>query len=97
MANKRYNLAVPIKYESRGEEKTFWHSVGSAWIDEEKDRINITLNSAPYPVEPGGQARLIGFPPKNDENERSGRSSSRSRKPASSKTRDGDVDDEIPF
>src|SRR5258707_1292048 len=63
MANKRYNLTTPIKLRDGG---TFWHTVGAAWYDQEKDQISMEFNSLPLP-NGEGKARVLGSPPKEED------------------------------
>ncbi len=59
---KRYDLTTPIKTASGD---TFWHRVGAAWFDPDKDQISMEFNSLPLPNEEG-KVRVMGFPPKED-------------------------------
>lgn len=107
MTKIRYNLTTPIKMQDGG---TFWHSVGAAWYDSEKNQLSMEFNSLPLPNEEG-KVRVLGFPPKDGQaaaatgrtwpqkKEEFGRDSKTAPKTAAKrgKTLKEDLDDEIPF
>lgn len=50
---KRYHLKKAEKYTSKGEEKTFWHTVGSLVIfDDGNGKVQIPALDAEYQVYP---------------------------------------------
>ena len=58
MTKPTHNVTTPIKRP--GMEKTYWHQVGSAWVD--GAQIGISLDSLPLPqmdLERGLQTRLV--------------------------------------
>ena len=104
MTKVRYNLTTPIKMQDGG---TFWHSVGAAWYDSEKNQLSMEFNSLPLPNEEG-KVRVLGFPPKDRDNQDGGRAWPQKREAATQaqaptgrgvkkKSLREDLDDEIPF
>jgi len=59
VAAERYNLCVPRKYESNGEEKTAWEPVG-VMFKRDKGGYSIMLNMFPG-------LNIMAFPPKDKE------------------------------
>lgn len=101
MANsdRKMNVTVPIEYEQRGEKKTFWHTIGTAF-ENDKGQITIYMNSLPLPG-PDGRVKVMLFDKKDDadrdhvQDRKKGGSSS--RKPRTTGGGSSDIDDEIPF
>lgn len=63
---KRYNLKKPEKYTHKGEEKTFWHTVGTLTIfDDGNGKIQVPaigLEAQAFPIE----ERTVDTAPVND-------------------------------
>lgn len=48
MAKKRYDALTPREQEDdRGEKKTYWTKLGSAWANEDNDSISVFLDALP--------------------------------------------------
>ena len=89
---QRYDACTPRPYKKKdGEEKTYWHKVGTAWKSD-KGLITVYLDSYPVP-DPSkeGKAVIMLFEPKEESEERR---ESKSSRPRSTSRED---DDEIPF
>jgi hypothetical protein len=88
---QRYDACSPRPYKKKkdGEEKTYWHKVGTAWQND-KGLVTIYLDSYPVP-DPSkeGKAVIMLFEPKDEEQ------AAKSGKPSRLSTKYDE--DEIPF
>ena len=57
---ERYNLSVPRKYNSNGEEKTAWDNVGVMF---KRDKGGYSIKLSMFP-----ELSIFAFPPKEQEN-----------------------------
>jgi len=82
-----YNLSVPIEYANGT--KTFWHNIGTLWLD--GDKLSMKFNSLPLPNK-DGEVWVRGFV-KDDEKPQQRRAA----EPKQQRSVREEIDDDIPF
>ena len=87
--DKRLDVVSPRPYESRGEKKTYWLKVGTAFVGDKFTTIYLDAVPVVHPDD-NGKIKLMLFEQRDKED---APSKGKGKKPSS---RD-DMDDEIPF